>query len=52
MQAEGLDATGGGALGICFLIGLVGFQGNDVTGQAWFEGAGGGGAASLVGGVR
>lgn len=39
MRAGVLDAAGGGALGICSLIGSVGFQGNDVMEQAWFEGA-------------
>lgn len=34
----GIGAAGIGAPWVWLLIGSVGFQGNDITGQAWFEG--------------
>lgn len=36
----GIGAAGIGAPWVWLLIGSVGFQGNDITGQAWFEGGG------------
>lgn len=45
-----IGAAGIGAPWVWLLIGSVGFQGNDITGQAWFEFGGGGGGSTIPSG--